>query len=98
LDQVDALEKAKAILEYELQAVRAERRTERYFWSFSLISILNVFVASHSSASATITCILFSIVLSLGLGRWLEVPFITSYLERWFEKMLGNTPKPGETE
>ena len=97
-DQVDALEKAKAVLEDELQTIRAERRTERFFWSFCLIAVLNVYVASHSPVLATVTCILFSLILSLGLAKWLEVPWLSRYLERWFEKMLGNIPRPGETE
>jgi len=97
-DRVDALEKAAGALEGELQKVRAERCTERFFWSFSTIALTNVIVSSFAPGIAATVFLIFSLMLALGLARWLEVPFIAPYIERWLEKLMGRVPKPDETE
>lgn len=97
-DKVEALEIAAASLEGDLQKLRADRCIERYFWVFCVSALLNVLFYAFAPWVAATIFLIFTLVGLLGLGKWLEVPFIAPYLERWFEKMMGRLPHPGETE
>jgi hypothetical protein len=61
------------------------------------IALSNVIVDGSSGWFGRITFLLFSILFLIASAKWLEVPFIVTHLERWFDRASITSAKE-ETE
>lgn len=88
---------AAAVLESQLSEERAQRRCERFFWALAVLALLTVLITTLAPWQASIVGLLFSLLIAIGLGKWLEVPFIVAHLERWYDR-ASVTQSKNETE
>lgn len=86
-----------AALEEQLEDIKTDRKKERYFWIFVVTALLNVIIASFAPTFAASIMLLFSLVMLIGIAKYLGVPWVVVHLESWFSKICSPT-KPGETE
>lgn len=82
-----------AALESQLQGERAERRCERFFWALAVLALVTVLITALAPWQSSVLCLLFSLVIAIGLGKWLEVPFVVAHLERWYDRASVTTSK-----
>lgn len=86
-----------AVLESQIQEERAQRRCERFFWALAVLGLVSVMMSALAPWHASLLCLLFSLLIAIGLAKWLEVPFIVAHLERWFDR-ASITKNKNETE
>jgi len=91
-DTADPLEKAAAALESQVQELKAERKIERFVWSLGVIGLVNIIFSEHLPLPAAMLSITFSLLITILLAKWLEVPFILPHLERWYNRLSVSKP------
>jgi hypothetical protein len=86
------LDDKAAALEGELAGRVAQFNKERFCYLFAIISLLNILVANNMSNPAIFISVVSSLILVIGIGKWLDFPFIYNRLDRW-ERLAFETCK-----
>jgi len=95
-NEVAPIENAVAALQEQIEQQKTERKQERFFWFFTVTALLNVLFSSLAPWHAATVFLIFSLIGLIGLAKWLEVPWVVTHLERWFDRT--GPPKPSDTE
>lgn len=74
-----------AVLEQDIQSLKANFNRERFAYYFVMLLLFNIFVASIAPQSAMYVSVVGSLLMLIGLGKWLDFPWISPHLERWHE-------------
>lgn len=53
----------------------------------SVVALVYVFIGFSSPWYVTTSFLLFILLFLIAAAKWLEVPFIVTHLERWFERV-----------
>jgi hypothetical protein len=86
-DSVTKVDDKAAALEASIESMRAEFRKERFVYCFVIAAIFNLFVSAVASMTAIGISIVASLILLIGLAKWLEFPWIVTHLELWLDRM-----------
>jgi hypothetical protein len=89
-DSVTKVDDKAAALEASIESMRAEFRKERFVYCFVMAVIFNLFVSAVGSTTTIGISIVASLILLIGLAKWLEFPWIVTHLELWLDR-LGRT-------
>ena len=76
-----------AVLEQALRHEAGQRKTERFFWIFALIGMIDVLVGVVNAWALTML-VPFELILLLGLANWLDVDFVKRPLQQLFERHI----------
>lgn len=91
------VEAAAASLQAQLEQMRAERKQERYIWIMAVNALGFCLATVAVPGPAAAVLLVFIILELLVLARFLEVPWIVTHLERWFDRVSA-TKRSSETE
>ncbi|RWK81030.1 hypothetical protein [Mesorhizobium sp.] len=93
-----------AQLEEEIQAIKVEAKRVYFVLSFIATAFFLLFVASVGNRAVIAIAIAASLILLIGIAKWLEFPWVVLNLERWHdmffkacERWIGGK-KPPTTE
>jgi hypothetical protein len=92
VEPVETTKSAYSVVQLEslLEEEKAQRRIERFFWIFGLTILFDCILFKFLDASFPESFIIaLSIILLIGLAKWLEVPFVAIYLDRAFTRFMG---------
>ncbi|MGQ0580382.1 MAG: hypothetical protein ACT4O6_00485 [Reyranella sp.] len=84
-----------AILERQIQQERGDRRTERFYWIFGTMLLLDMAVLPHVGFIA-IPLFLLQLIFLIGIAGTLGIDPVVVLLQRLFDKYLKPTPKDDE--
>jgi hypothetical protein len=77
------LDDKAAALEAELAGRVAQFNKERFCYWFAIVSLFNILVANNLSNTAIFISVASSLIFVIGIGKWLDFPFIHDRLDRW---------------
>lgn len=79
------LDDKAAQLEGEIQSVKRDARRVYFVLSFVATAFFLLFVASVGNSAVIAIAIAASLVLMIGIAKWLEFPWVVVNLERWHD-------------
>jgi hypothetical protein len=68
-------------LESQLSHEKAQRKTERFFWIFVVVFLVEAYLASNVGWWQFTLVTALAIVFLIGIANWMEVPWIVRHLE-----------------
>jgi hypothetical protein len=78
-----------AVLESRLEEERAQRKIERFFWIMAITILFDcILFKLLASPFPEGFVALLSLILIIGCAQWLEVPYVSHYLDRAFNHFL----------
>ena len=86
-DEIEPIERAYEEVLEKYHRELTERRIERFFWLFAIVTLINV-VASVATGWTSILHYLLSIILLIGCAKWLEVHWVVGPLEQLQAHMM----------
>jgi hypothetical protein len=100
LRPVDAtpLDDSAASLARQLEAERVERKQERFFLTMGLIAMFDCLMATCLPWYGFTMITIFSVIATVGLAKWWQVPWVVAYLDLWIDKLLAPANTSGEIE
>lgn len=104
--QQHRLDDKAAVLEKEVQSLKSAFNRERFLYLFALQCFFVLLIAPNVSGEAFYFLVVAVILLSIGLARHLDFPWIGMHLEKWHDLLyeaaqkyiLRKKPKEVETE
>jgi hypothetical protein len=77
-----------AVLEESVQHLRAEFRRERFVYIFVITVLVDSLMLAQAPVSAAWFVVVASLVLLIGLAKWLEFPWVVTALEGWHARFV----------
>ncbi|OHV26947.1 hypothetical protein EOS93_06055 [Rhizobium sp. RMa-01] len=74
-----------ASLEQDIQGLKANFNRERFAYYFVMVLLFNILIASIGNNPAIYICIIGSLLIMIGLAKWLDFPWVSAHLERWHD-------------
>jgi hypothetical protein len=81
------LDDKAAFLETEISEQKAKFNKERFVYLYCVVVLLNILIGQNFNGAIFSFTIVSSIILLIGVGKWLDFPFIHDRLDRW-ERLL----------
>ncbi|MDR6955963.1 hypothetical protein J2X65_005350 [Ancylobacter sp. 3268] len=86
-----------AALEADLVERKAQYNKERFCYHFIIVALFNMLMLGGQSSAVATLSLIASLILLIGIGKWLDFPFIHDRLDKWerlffraFEKKTTN--------
>lgn len=77
-----------AALEESVEHYRAEFRRERFVYIFIIAVLFDALMLSIAPIGAASFAIVASLILLIGLAKWLEFPWVVTELEGWHRRLV----------
>lgn len=81
-----------AALEADLAERKASFSRERFVYIFCLVVLFDILIGQHVPGYVFSFTIVASVLFLIGIGKWLDFPFIHDRLDRW-ERLLFDAAK-----
>ena len=69
-----------------MEATKSEFRKERFVYYFIIAVLFNLFISTASNGMTCSISVIASVILLIGLAKWLEFPWVVTHLEVWLER------------
>ena len=95
-----------AVLEKEVQSLKVGFKRERFLYYFIIQGLVLGLVGSYVPGFVFTVLIVFSLLSSIGLAKYLDFPWIVLHLEKWEhlcyeaaqKRLLGKKPEEPQNE
>lgn len=77
-----------AALEESVEHLKAEFRKERFVYIFIIAALFDTLMLAVAPAMASSFVLVATIILLIGLAKWLEFPWVVTELEGWHNRLI----------
>jgi hypothetical protein len=76
-----------AALEDATEGLKAEFRRERFVYIFVILCLFDGLIAAHGNTMTFCFFLIASLILSIGLAKWLQFPWMVTDLDLWLKRL-----------
>ena len=66
--------------------MKSEFRKERFVYCFVIAVLFNLFVSTVANGLTASLSVVSTLILLIGLAKWLEFPWVVTHLEVWLDR------------